>query len=210
MSTGDKWRERLAELPATQREKLSGGTLSQRFSRLPLWANHPAYVGGFYGLLVAIALIFPIGYKTDWEANSWWMTWIFTALLLVFTTSLLGLVSRCMSGIFRRPPIEVPRKVVFITPFVGVFWMTLELTDLLTLSSSGPWILLLFPGPLYVHLTWAPRWRLISLFEAGGNPFADYETDKYQGEDVFDGDQDVLGAVDLVSNDDNSANSEEE
>ncbi len=210
MSTGEKWRERLAELPVTQREKLSGGTLSQRFSKLPLWANHPAYIGGFYGLLVSIAIIFPIGYKTDWEANSWWTTWVFTALLLIFTTSFLGMISRLMNVFFRRPPIEVPRRVVFITPFVGVFWMTLELTDLLTLSSSGPWILMLLPGPLYVHLTWAPRWRLISIFEAGENPFADYETDKYEGEDVVDGDQDVIGAVEIVSNDNNSANSEEE
>ncbi len=210
MAIAGGWRERTAELPAEQREVIQGGTLSQRFSSLPLWASHPSYIGGFYGLMISIALIFPIGYKTEWSGNTWWITWIFTALLLVFSTSLLGLASRCMVGIFRRPPITVPRKLLFITPFAGLFWMSLELTDLVSISSAGPWILIMLPGPLYVHLTWAPRWRMMSMLEEGENPFPDVEVEKYSEKEFTDDDADLIEAVDVVESEPTTALGEEE
>ena len=33
------------------------------------------------------------------------------------------------------------------------------------------WGLLIIPGPMYVHLSWAPRWRLLCMIEDGDNPF---------------------------------------
>ncbi len=33
------------------------------------------------------------------------------------------------------------------------------------------WTLILLPGPLYVHLSWAPRWRLLCMIDDGKNPF---------------------------------------
>ena len=35
------------------------------------------------------------------------------------------------------------------------------------------WALLLIPGPLYVHVTWAPRWRVLCMLADGENPFSD-------------------------------------
>ena len=210
MPEEEVWRKRMAELSATQREKLQGGTLSQRFATFPLWVNHPSYIGGFYGLLISIALIMPIGYKTDWQSNTWWITWIFTALLMIFSPSLLGLASRCMVGIFRRPPVAVPRAVLFITPFVGLFWLSLEMTELVTISSTLPWVLLLLPGPLYVHLAWAPRWRLMVMLEIGENPFSTSEAETNSAEEVASGDEELLGAVDVVEREPTTAKAEEE
>ena len=210
VSTEELWRERLADLSSSQRDRLQGGNLSQRFSKLPLWANHPAYVGGFYGILLAIALAAPVGYKTNWEANNWGITWLFTLLLLVFATSFLGMASRVMNAMFRRPPIDVPRRVLFVTPFVGIFWMTLELTNLLNVSSTGPWLLMLLPGPLYVHLTWAPRWRMMSMLESGENPFADLNLDESPDNDLAKGDKEIIDVVDSIESEPITKGSEEE
>ena len=38
------------------------------------------------------------------------------------------------------------------------------------------WTLILLPGPLYVHLSWAPRWRLLCMIDDGKNPFEGQET----------------------------------
>ena len=33
----------------------------------------------------------------------------------------------------------------------------------------------MLPGPLYVHLSWAPRWRLLCMLDDGKNPFEGLE-----------------------------------
>ena len=30
---------------------------------------------------------------------------------------------------------------------------------------------MIFPGPVYIHLSWAPRWRLLNMLEQNINPF---------------------------------------
>ena len=49
------------------------------------------------------------------------------------------------------------------------------MTDILPIY---PFILdlILLPGPLYVHLSWAPRWRLLCMIDDGKNPFEGQET----------------------------------
>ena len=49
MSEQDSWRDGISELDERDRSLLLGGTLSRRFSGLPLWLSHPANIGGFYG-----------------------------------------------------------------------------------------------------------------------------------------------------------------
>ena len=44
-------------LAPKEQETLLGTSLSRRFARLPLWLSHPANIGGFYGLLIALALL---------------------------------------------------------------------------------------------------------------------------------------------------------
>ncbi len=61
-------------------------------------------------------------------------------------------------------------------PFVGLALLTLSRTDMLNAPLSLVWLLLLLPGPLYVHLSWAPRWRLLCMLEDGKNPFLGLES----------------------------------
>ena len=44
---------------------------------------------------------------------------------------------------------------------------------------------MIFPGPVYVHLSWAPRWRLLDLLDQGINPF-EGTTDKSFTDDDFE------------------------
>lgn len=62
------------------------------------------------------------------------------------------------------------------------------------------WLLLLLPGPLYVHLSWAPRWRLLCMLEDGSNPFfgmESKETEPNEDAAILAGDdEDLLSVVD--------------
>jgi len=49
-------------LAPKEQETLLGTSLSRRFARLPLWLSHPANIGGFYGLLIALALLLPYAF----------------------------------------------------------------------------------------------------------------------------------------------------
>tara|TARA_B110000881_G_C18509241_1_gene481330 strand:- start:262 stop:843 length:582 start_codon:yes stop_codon:yes gene_type:complete len=153
----------------SQQEMISGGGLSKRFSRLPLWLSHPSNIGAFYGLLVSLALILP--YRTTEEF--WFPLWLLHASLLIFATALLGMCSRIINSISGRLPVTVYRKYLYPMPFLGFTLFTLIHTDLLAsniYSEYLAWGLLMIPGPLYIHLSWAPRWRLLCLIEDGTNP----------------------------------------
>lgn len=85
-------------------------------------------------------------------------------------------------------------------PFVGLGLLTITLTDLMDLPSSLIWLLLLLPGPLYVHLSWAPRWRLLCLLEDDQNPFEGLAIPDSEpmrnAEEIADGDSELLSVVD--------------
>jgi len=61
------------------------------------------------------------------------------------------------------------------------------------------WMFLLFPGPLYVHLSWAPRYRLLCMLEDGGNPFDGMELvddeSKQVSEDLSDQEFELIEVV---------------
>ena len=59
MGTVEAWAGKTDSLDESQREMLTGGGLSKRFSRLPLWLSHPSNIGAFYGVLISLALILP-------------------------------------------------------------------------------------------------------------------------------------------------------
>ena len=42
----------------------------------------------------------------------------------------------------------------------------------------------MIPGPLYVHLSWAPRWRLLESLEEGSNPFEGIRNNTPLNEDL--------------------------
>jgi len=61
-------------------------------------------------------------------------------------------------------------------PFFGMALLTISRTDLVNLPMWFVWLLLLLPGPMYVHLSWAPRWRLLCMLEDGRDPFVGIES----------------------------------
>ena len=189
----------MSSLSDSQREMLTGGGLSNRFANLPLWLSHPSNIGAFYGLLVSIALILP--YLTTEEF--WFPLWLLHASLLIFATAFLGIFSRLMSAVTKRMPISVNRKVLYPMPFIGFALFTLINTGLLvsnTFTQYESWGLLMIPGPLYIHLSWAPRWRLLCMIEDGVNPFQEMPVDEYlnaseNDDEIQTDDSDLIAVV---------------
>ena len=72
MAATSEWKDNASSLDDSQQELLTGGGLSKRFAKLPLWLSHPSNIGAFYGLLVSLALILPY-YMTE---EFWFPLWI--------------------------------------------------------------------------------------------------------------------------------------
>ncbi|MBO57937.1 MAG: hypothetical protein CMA77_02955 [Euryarchaeota archaeon] len=162
----------MESLDDEQREMLLGSSLSQRFAAWPLSISHPAIVGAFYGLLLTIALILPYGMLNDWEISLWSKNTAFMGLSMALGMAIAGQISALMNRIVQRPPIAPPRVLLFSAPFVGFaaligLWMEI----LPQFPEIIAWIILILPGPIYVHLSWAPRHRMLTMLEDGINPF---------------------------------------
>ena len=187
MAADSVWDGDISSLDESQRELLTGGGLSKRFSKLPLWLSHPSNIGAFYGLLVSLALILP--YANSAIVEFWFPLWLLHASLLVAAVAALGIVSRIINVLTKRMPIAVNRKALYPMPFIGFALFTLIHTDLLvnnTYTKYLSWGLLMIPGPLYIHLSWAPRWRLLCMIEDGNAPFAEMPAKQYLQEQESD------------------------
>lgn len=172
------WRDSVSSLDVSQQELLTGGGLSKRFTKLPLWLSHPSNIGAFYGLLVSMALILPY-YMTE---EFWFPLWLLHASLLVAAVAALGIVSRIINALTKRMPISVNRKLLYPMPFIGFALFTMIHTELIVKNDFTQylsWGLLMIPGPVYIHLSWAPRWRLLCMIEDGGNPFENNPIKEY-------------------------------
>ena len=198
MAAASEWKGDASSLDYSQQELLTGGSLSKRFAKLPLWLSHPSNIGAFYGLLVSLALILPY-YMTE---EFWFPLWILHASLLIFATAFLGIFSRLVNALTGRMPMSVNRKVLYPMPFLGFALFTLIHTDLLvnnTYTQYLAWGLLMIPGPLYIHLSWAPRWRLLCMIEDGANPFENMPVKQYinneENEEVVTGDSEIMEVV---------------
>ena len=198
MAAASEWKDNASSLDDYQQELLTGGGLSKRFAKLPLWLSHPSNIGAFYGLLVSLALILPY-YMTE---EFWFPLWILHASLLIFATAFLGIFSRLVNALTGRMPMSVNRKVLYPMPFLGFALFTLIHTDLLvnnTYTQYLAWGLLMIPGPLYIHLSWAPRWRLLCMIEDGANPFENMPVKQYinneENEEVVTGDSEMMEVV---------------
>ncbi len=184
-------------LAPREQETLLGTSLSRRFSRLPLWLSHPANIGGFYGLLVALALILPYAYGDSSEV--WGVQWLYHASLLIMACAASGFVSVVLIAFSKRHPVAPPRQILYPMPFLGLAFLTIDRVDLFAIPSAVIWALLLLPGPMYVHLSWAPRWRLLCMIEDGKDPFIGLETkpeEAIEAEEMVDGDTEMLEVVD--------------
>lgn len=175
MSNSNNWASVIGSLSENQQETLLGTSLSKQFARLPLWLSHPSNIGGFYGFLIALALILP--YKFAGEDNSGWMSdWAMHCALLMAACFFLGLCSTVITAISGRFPVAPPRMILYPMPFVGLALLSINRTDIFAIPPFLSWTLILLPGPLYVHLSWAPRWRILCMIDDGKNPFEGQET----------------------------------
>lgn len=187
MKTEESWKDNLDKFSLEQRSLIEGGVLSKRFSSLPLTLSHPVFISSFYGFLLSIILLLPFAYGSNWDYNIWISGWLLYSLLLLLLLSVLGGISSLMIKVTKRFPISVPRKFNYLSPFLGL----ILLTSSIGFNNSPSWLdnlglfLMIFPGPVYVHLSWAPRWRLLDLLDQGINPF-EGTTDKLFTDDDFE------------------------
>ena len=64
-----------------------------------------------------------------------------------------------------------PRIILYPMPFLGIALLGLDFSNVVDVPSAISLFVLLLPGPAYVHLSWAPRWRLLCMLDEGVNPF---------------------------------------
>ena len=192
----------MQDLPPEQRILVEGGSLSQRFSKRPLLLTHPALIGGFYGFLVSVALLLPFGYENGWNQETM-RDQAFLSVLLMLIIAITGHFSLIIAQILKRPPISLRRGLVYPMPFIGLSVLSVMLVTGLEAELSENtatwvtyfgWALLLSPGPVYVHLSWAPRWRLLCRLEEGLDPFEGdmpSKTEIDDSEDIEDSDMEM-------------------
>jgi len=171
------WREALEGLDHEHRLMLEGGSLSQLFLRYPLTICHPIFVGMVYGILASLTLIVPFAYA-GWQDSTSWdnmaIDWGTISLIFCAMTASLGGFSLLISGMFKRPPIRLEnrRRYIFPIPFIGLLLLTWAMIgDAPEFVSSLGWFFAILPGPLYIHLSYAPRWRMLDRIDRGLDPF---------------------------------------
>ncbi|MGB1485247.1 MAG: hypothetical protein ACPG9E_04570 [Poseidonia sp.] len=198
MPTNETWTSKVEALAPNEQDTLLGTSLSRRFSRLPLWLSHPANIGGFYGLLVALALLLPYAYG-DSNNEVWGVQWLYHTSLLIVACAASGFVSVVLIAFSKRHPVAPPRQLLYPMPFVGLALLTIDRVGMMDMPSMLVWALLLLPGPVYVHLSWAPRWRLLCMIEDGNDPFVGLEPkaeDNVAAEEMVGEDTEMLEVVD--------------
>ena len=62
--------------------------------------------------------------------------------------------------LFQSHPVAPPRQLLYPMPFVGLALLTIDRVGMMDMPSMLVWALLMLPGPVYVHLSWAPRWQV--------------------------------------------------
>ena len=185
-------------LAPKEQETLLGTSLSRRFARLPLWLSHPANIGGFYGMLIALALLLPYAFG-DQNNEVWGVQWIYHTSLLLIACGACGFLSLVMISLSKRHPMAPPRQLLYPMPFVGLALLSIDRVGMMDMPSMLVWALLLLPGPVYVHLSWAPRWRLLCMIEDGKDPFVGLEVkaeDNVEAEEMVGEDTEMLEVVD--------------
>jgi len=196
--TNETWMAKVEALAPKEQETLLGTSLSRRFARLPLWLSHPANIGGFYGLLIALALLLPYAFG-DQNNEVWGVQWIYHTSLLLIACGACGFLSLVMISLSKRHPMAPPRQLLYPMPFVGLALLSIDRVGMMDMPSMLVWALLLLPGPVYVHLSWAPRWRLLCMIEDGKDPFVGLEVkaeDNVEAEEMVGEDTEMLEVVD--------------
>ncbi len=171
------WREVLEGLDQDHRLMLEGGSLSQLFLRYPLTICHPIFVGMVYGILASMTLIVPFayaGWQDSIDLQDMVIDWVTISLIFCAMSASMGGFSLLISNLFKRPPVRLEnrRRYLFPVPFIGLLLLTWAMIgDAPEFVSNIGWFLAILPGPLYIHLSYAPRWRMLDRIDRGLDPF---------------------------------------
>tara|TARA_Y100000766_G_scaffold282767_1_gene296798 strand:- start:1652 stop:2299 length:648 start_codon:yes stop_codon:yes gene_type:complete len=172
------WQNVVESMDSEHRHMLRGGSVSNFFLRDSLTLSHPVFVGGIYGLMISIALLPSMMYGGLFIGEGYSQIgryWLIRMLVIVAITSILGAFSILISTIVKRPPARLLyiRKILFALPFIGLTILTASFIDNqygIILDRLG-WFIYILPGPLWIHLSYAPRWRIIDRIDRGIEPF---------------------------------------
>jgi len=172
------WQNVVESMDSEHRHMLRGGSVSNFFLRDSLTLCHPIFVGGLYGLMISVALLPPMTYgglSIGEGYSQIGREWLFQMLVIVAITSILGAFSILISTIVKRPPARLVyiRRILFALPFIGLTVLSASIIDNqygIILDRLG-WFIYILPGPLWIHLSYAPRWRIIDRIDRGIEPF---------------------------------------
>ena len=172
-----KWRDRLNEYDDEHRHMLEGGSISQLFLSYSLSFSHPVFVGIVYGAMINLTLLLPIFY--DGNANSEntsdiLQKWVNESLIILLLCASLGAISTMISFLVKRPPVRLERRrrYLYPLPFIGFLITTIAIIFSTSeeLEILG-YFILIAPGPLYIQISYAPRWRMIERIDRDLDPF---------------------------------------
>ena len=172
-----KWRERLNEYDDEHRHMLEGGSISQLFLGYSLSFSNPVFVGIVYGLMINMTLLLPIFYEgnANSESNSDILQkWISQSIIILLLCASLGAISTIISSLIKRPPVrlEKRRRYLYPLPFIGFLITTIAII----FSTSEElrilgYFILIAHGPIYILISYAPRWRMIERIDRDLDPF---------------------------------------
>ena len=95
-------------------------------------------------------------------------------------------------------------------PFLGlsiisIFFVTGIESEISEALANGlvylGWFLLLAPGPAYIHLSWAPRWRILCRLEEGLDPFEGHLPEPEPEDQMDETDTDMEVVIDSIEED---------
>ncbi len=171
------WRERLEEYDDEHRHMLEGGSISQLFLNYSLSISNPVFVGIVYAIIINLTLLLPMFYDGNSNSESSLdilEKWGFQSLIIILLCASLGAISTVISSLIKIPPVRLERRrrYLYPLPFVGFFITTI------TIIFSTPeelqilgYFILISPGPIYIQISYAPRWRMIERIDRDLNPF---------------------------------------
>ena len=172
-----KWRERLIDYDDEHRHMLEGGSISQLFLSYSLSFSHPVFVGIAYAIMINLTLLLPIFYdgNTDSEGfSNILQKWTNQSLIILLLCASLGAISAIISSLVRWPPVRLERRRRYLYPLPFIGFLITTIAIIFSTSEEFKiigYFILLAPGPLYIQISYAPRWRMIERIDRDLDPF---------------------------------------
>ena len=172
-----KWRERLNDYDDEHRHMLEGGSISQLFFSYSLSFSHPVFVGIVYAIMINLTLLLPIFYDGNTESEGFsniLLKWTNQSLIIILLCASLGAISAIISSLVRWPPVRLERRRRYLYPLPLIGFLITTIAIIFSTSEEFKiigYFILLAPGPLYIQISYAPRWRMIERIDRDLDPF---------------------------------------